>query len=935
MSLIGKAVRPRNAGKPPIPLGDGVSASRRGLSFNLGGGRQDAETFMRQYGMSGTIYGIISLLAESSATPAWNLYKKQPVDGRRRYSTSDQGSDQRVQVVQHPAIQLINSPNDWHSRFEFFEGCQQHEELTGETFWVVDLEAGFPTSMWYVRPDRMEPVPDPDNFLLGWIYTGPTGEQIPLKTEEVILEKRPNPLDPYRGAGPVASILPNIQQQRYATEYQRNLFLNGADPGGVIQVPNRLTEPEFDDLVDRWRESHRGVARAGQIGVLESGAVWIPSTHSNKDMEYGQLRLANRDELREAWRIHKSMMGSSDDVNRANAQTAQEVFVAWQVLPRLNRRRDTLNSKLLPLFGGTAKGVEFDYEDPSPVNAETAATELLQKAQAAAALLATGVFDPRDILEAVGLPDMDVQDVPAAAAPPQIPPPNASELGDQGQNRARRSITMIRAARDDSEDSGDDGEDDDQDQKTAPPHDLTKTDEHWKKAVAAAVILYLTKIVYVQRKQIAEQIEKLVDAGNIAGLAQMTVDHEDGARLLLTSMSMLAVVSAKHAAAEAKAQGATVTPQTPKEAELAATAEAAAAVAAAGLALSAATQAARMAVADPEASGADIAAEVDQFLDDLSDASLTTRISGAMSAAQNAARTATFLNGPSADLYASEVNDKNTCSPCRAVDGTYIGNTTDDNIDDEVAALYPNGGYIGCAGSDRCRGTVIADYSSAGSSNRRRPVIKAKDAGAKAYQQEAPDYPPEAVAWMHHADWSGPVNVPVGHIDWTPGEMEGADPEHVQEFVAKIRAGKKLKPVILVKTPKGDQLQLVDGHHRYLAAAELGAPVRAFIGVVDKNHGPWESMHRQQYPGGHNADGGTANAAALSKPQVHYRDATDADRRCGTCSMFRAPNGCTLVKGLIRPGGVCDRYTPGNDASAALRRVLSDGWMPIEIGGRR
>lgn len=403
---------------PPIPLTDG-RRYQRGLAFNLGAGRQDRENHMRQYGYSGTLYGIVSLLAESAATPRWHLYRKPPQDGRVRYTTSDKGSDQRVEVVQHAAIQLLNNPNDFHSRFEFFEGSQQHEELTGETFWVLDMEAGFPTSMWYVRPDRMEPVPDPQDYLIGWIYTGPSGEQVPLRRDEVILEKRPDPLDPYRGAGPVASIMPNIQQQRYATEYQRNLFLNGADPGGVITVPNRLNEREFDELIDRWRESHRGVARAGHVGVLEDGMTWQPSAHSNKDLEYGQLRLANRDELREAWRIHKSMMGTADDVNRANAQTAEEVFVSWQIIPRLNRRRDTLNSKLLPLFAGSDKTAEFDYEDPSPENTESAALELTEKAKAAQALVNAG-YDPHDVLETVGLPDMDV--VEQATQTPALPP---------------------------------------------------------------------------------------------------------------------------------------------------------------------------------------------------------------------------------------------------------------------------------------------------------------------------------------------------------------------------------------------------------------------------------------------------------------------------------------------------------------------------------
>lgn len=374
---------------------------------------------MRQYGMNGTVHSIVNLLAESSATPRWRLYKKQPVDGRRRYSTADQGSDQRIEVVSHAAIELWNAPNRFHSGFEFREGTWQHLELTGETFWVLDMEFGFPTSMWYVRPDRMEPVPDPENYLVGWLYTGPDGSSTPLRVNEVILEKYPDPLDPYRGAGPVASIMPNIQQQRYATERQRNIFLNSADPGGIVTMPTHLNESEFEEFIERWREAHRGVARAAHVGVLEDGMTYTPG-QNNRDMEYSNLRLQNRDEMREAWRVHKAMMGTSDDVNRANAQTAQEVFIAWQILPRLNRRRDTLNSKLLPLFGSTGKIVEFDYEDPSPVNAENAANELLQKAQAFGSLVDAGV-DPHEAMEAVGLPDMAMSEIQRPATPAPDP----------------------------------------------------------------------------------------------------------------------------------------------------------------------------------------------------------------------------------------------------------------------------------------------------------------------------------------------------------------------------------------------------------------------------------------------------------------------------------------------------------------------------------
>lgn len=717
-SLLAAASRTQTSQNPPVPLAP--AGARRGLSYNLGNGRADAETMLRQYGLSGTLFGIVSLLAESTATTPWHLYRKQPVDGRRRYSTGDQGSDQRIEVVQHAAIQLWNSPNFFHSGFEFREGSQQHEELTGETFWVLDMEAGFPTSMWYVRPDRMEPIPDPDDFLAGWIYTGPSGEQVPLKPDEVILEKRPNPLDPYRGAGPVASILPNIQQQRYATEYQRNLFLNGADPGGVITVPSHLDDGQFDELIDRWRESHRGVARAGAIGVMEAGMTWAPNTHTNKDMEYGQLRLANRDELREAWRIHKAMMGTSDDVNRANAESAEETFVSWQNIPRLNRRRDTLNNKLLPLFGATGKGVEFDYDDPSPANAEAASKELLDKSQAAAALVSAG-YDPSDVLEVVGLPDMDVAEkaVQSPALPPGwvpevpagAPGPPAAPTGDPVADRIPRETVRMLTPR-----------------AAAPAPDLTALDAQWKAASQQLADQYQQQVVPGQRQQLAKQARDIAAAGTLALLGMLTLDTSAAAAFLLAGMLAYGRTSAHQAASEAETSGGSIAPQPPTSQQLEPIAAAAAGlmgaqlIQAAGSAALVAAQSSAAKAADGKPDPAAVGAAVADALDKVSTASAQARIGGLLSAAQNRARIATFAAGPRCELVASEVLDKATCPNCEQIDGHVFGYSDEPDAVAAAYAAYPMGGYVACLGEDRCRGTLIADYTPAGStpSARRR-----------------------------------------------------------------------------------------------------------------------------------------------------------------------------------------------------------------------
>jgi hypothetical protein len=110
------------------------------------------------------------------------------------------------------------------------------------------------------------------------------------------------------------------------------------------------------------------------------------------------------------------MLGNSEDVNRANAQTAEDVHIAWQEIPRLRRTRTALNGFYLPMFGSTGVGVEFDFKDPQTHSITEANEELTVKANAAAVLVKAG-FDPKAVLETVGLPDMAWKPPPTPTAP--------------------------------------------------------------------------------------------------------------------------------------------------------------------------------------------------------------------------------------------------------------------------------------------------------------------------------------------------------------------------------------------------------------------------------------------------------------------------------------------------------------------------------------
>ncbi|MFI2426513.1 phage portal protein [Streptomyces sp. NPDC018955] len=417
------------AANTPVPF------TSRYASNGVFGQRRDAEAQMRAMSAVGTLFAIVDRTSNATALVDWKLWRKAR-SGR---------IEDRTEVTTHAALDLWNRPNAFMPRQEFVESSTQHYDLTGESWWVIAYASGFsvPLEMWPVRPDRITPVPDRDKFLKGYVYTSPDGEQIPLELREVIQLRRPNPLDPYRGLSPVLSILPDLDTSRYAAEWSRAFFINSAQPGGIIEVPNVLSDQEFDDLRARWNEQHKGVGNAHKVAILEHGK-WVDRTISQRDMQFVELRGATADRVREAYGISKTAIGDFEDINRASALAAKSWFAEQQTVPRLERIKAALNHELLPLFGRAAEGLEFDYCDPVPPDPETEAATLTARAEAAAALRTAG-WDPAGVLSAVGLPEIPYTGAPTVPAPSPVASWDETVAGllDEDIENAQRWVVKI------------------------------------------------------------------------------------------------------------------------------------------------------------------------------------------------------------------------------------------------------------------------------------------------------------------------------------------------------------------------------------------------------------------------------------------------------------------------------------------------------------
>lgn len=689
------------ATNPPVPY-----TGRRGSIGVLMPMRNDREAQQAAMGANGTLFGIVHKTSTAQAALTWRLYRK---------AKSGQKED-RTEITSHAFLDLWNKPNDFYSGYEFREAIQQHMDLVGEWWILVQRSAvarGIILGLWPIRPDRMYPVPSVDKFIAGYMYVSPDGEKIPLGIDEVIQTKMPNPLDPYRGMGPVQSILTQIDSVKYSAEWNRNFFLNSAEPGGIIEVDKRLSDDEFDEMTKRWREQHQGISAAHRVAVIEQGK-WVDRKYTNRDMQFAELRTLSRDEIMEAYGFPKTMLGIAVDVNRANAETGKEIFDENLTIPRADRMRDMLNTRLLPLVDPAGvKGIEVDYDDPKGDNQEQANAERQSKTEAWSALVLAGA-DPEEAADVVGLPRMKWVGIPAAGAGPTgvtpepiaqpAPEPSTEETAPESgagsvplaapepENAWRRLNVAPRP----------------RNEITKPEDvDLTAVQEEWQSALDALNTHWGAIVLTAWYADLTTQVRRAVDDGDIAALTQLTLDTDAARTDLLRAMENLASSAGALVRREAEAQGVDdVEPTDPPRGELDDVATVTTGILAAGAVLSAASAA--LTAYGPGVAAHAVADAVAAHLAALTDAQPRMQLGRALTAAQNSGRLATILAGPEAAVYASEVNDSHTCPPCRAIDGKWLGNANDEGVSRSVRDAYPSSGYVGCQGGPRCRGTIVA-----------------------------------------------------------------------------------------------------------------------------------------------------------------------------------------------------------------------------------
>lgn len=271
------------------------------------------------------------------------------------------------EVESHQVIDILNRPNRWMDKEEFFERAFQHLELAGEAFMLkIRNGRGVVEELWPLMPDTMQVVADAGNFINGYVYNV-NGKRIPMEVEDVIHVKRTDPKNLTRGMGVVEAAARAIDTDNQSADYNRRFFKNAARPDGTLETEQALDDRTFNRLKKEFNNEYGSTDNAHKTALLEAGVTFKPVNFNQKDMEFLAGRKFNRDQILALTRVSPAILGMVEDVNRSNAEASEYIFSKRVAKHKMQRMVSTLTANLASEFDPK---LIVSFSDPVPADKE-------------------------------------------------------------------------------------------------------------------------------------------------------------------------------------------------------------------------------------------------------------------------------------------------------------------------------------------------------------------------------------------------------------------------------------------------------------------------------------------------------------------------------------------------------------------------------------
>ena len=294
------------------------------------------------------------LLGDSERKPSPSVMK----------SAATAGDFEEV-VDAHPILELLRKANQYEDGFSQSVMRMLYMELCGNAYLhvIMDKALGVPSELYTVPAQNVTILPGKTELVEAYLYGVDRNSMQRFELDEIIHFKRPNPRNLYYGLGKVEAAYGAIQQSQAAHIQDLSFLENMSRPDYAAIVKGGASEASMRRFEESMRSLHQGTRKSGRMVTISGDIQLMPLNFPSKD-------LTGRDDIVEeisaCFGVPVSML-KANDPNLASAQAGYSMWRETTIAPICRMDEETLNSRLLPLFG-IHEDAYLAYDNPVPEN---------------------------------------------------------------------------------------------------------------------------------------------------------------------------------------------------------------------------------------------------------------------------------------------------------------------------------------------------------------------------------------------------------------------------------------------------------------------------------------------------------------------------------------------------------------------------------------
>lgn len=288
-----------------------------------------------------TVWRCVDVVSKAVAILPWGVFEKSKAARRER-------PDHPVHWILH------NQPNPEMQPYQFKHWMVSQLETWGNAYCEIQRDGqGRPLALWPITADRVTPRRSGSGEIEYEVtQSGNSPARIPASD---VLHIRGFGFDGLIGYSPIRMAANSIGLGQAMEQFGASFFKNGANMGGTLEHPQKLSPPSRKNLEDSLQRNYSG-AKAHRWLVLEEGMKAVRQSVPPNEAQFLESRKFQVEEICRWFGVPPHKVGALDRATWNNIEHQALEFVTDTIQPIVTQIEEEVNVKL---FGRVNRGVLY------------------------------------------------------------------------------------------------------------------------------------------------------------------------------------------------------------------------------------------------------------------------------------------------------------------------------------------------------------------------------------------------------------------------------------------------------------------------------------------------------------------------------------------------------------------------------------------------